>query len=470
MDQLYPGDMVGLMLMLAAVSAQGADWPRFRGPNGSGVSDARNLPAEFGKTKNLVWTAEVPGGTSSPIVAGDRIYLTAFEKDERLLLALDARTGKLAWRQGIAKDRAEAAHPLNGPATPTPVSDGRNVFVFFPEIGLLSYDRDGKMRWKAPLGPFHSVQGLAGSPVLVDGLVVLLVDQTKDSFIAAFDAKTGEQRWKAERPNSILGGYATPIVYRPRGGPAQIIAGASGEITGYQLGTGERLWWAKGLLSGPAASPVLDGDTIYFNEPSASEDSTPFSVFLPMDKNKDGKITRDEVKDPGMQRLVFGTDATWGNNDGALEESEWKAFDDSMKRTGGLMALKLGGAGDLAQSAVRWRLMKGIPYLTSAVVYQGVVYSIRDGGILTSVDPETGQVLKQGRVEGALDKYYASPVAADGKIFLTSENGKIAVVKAGREWERLAVNDLDEMTYAGPAVVDGRVYVRTRKALYCFGR
>lgn len=456
---------VAFTLCLDAAS----DWPRFRGPNGSGLSPAHNLPAEIGP-KNLVWKVEVPNGTSSPIVAGDRIYLSGFEKDDRLLMAFDARKGTQLWKQSLPKDRAESFNPLNGPTTPTPVSDGKDVYVFFPEIGLVSYDKAGKLRWKTPLGSFHSVQGLAGSPVLADGLVILLIDQTKESYLAAFDAKTGKQRWKADRGGSVLGSYSTPVLYKPKDGPLQVLVFGATEATGYQAATGERLWWAKGFGVGPAASPSLVSDTLYLSEPAGSDLATPFSAFLGMDKNKDNKISRDEIQNPGMMRLLMSVDQANGNNDGVFEESEWLAFEAANKTTGGLIAIQLGGRGDITKSAVRWRQMKGVPYLTSSLIYDGVAYLIRDGGILASINTENGEIIKQGRVEGAIDKYYAQPVAGDGKLYLASENGKLSVIKAGGQWERLAVHDLDEPTYATPALTDGRVIVRTRKALYCFGQ
>lgn len=460
---------LAIFLCAGIVLHAGPDWPRFRGPNGSGVSPARNLPVEFGKEKNVRWKAEVPKGTSSPIIAGDRVYLTGFEKDDRLVLCLDAKKGTLLWKQALPKERAESAHPLNGPSTPTPASDGDHVYVFFPEVGLVSYDKAGKLRWKTPLGPFHSVQGLAASPVLAGGLVILLVEQTKDSFVAAFDARTGKQRWKADRAGTVLGSYSTPLIYKPKNGPEQVIVFGSLEATGYQVATGERLWWLNGLAVGPAASPTLVGDTLYANEPAGTDLETPFSTFTPMDKNKDGKIERAEIAGAGMVRLLMSVDETFGNNDGVFEESEWRKFEASGKEGGGLMALEMGGRGDVAKTAVRWRAKKSIPYLTGSLVQNGVLYLVRDGGILTSYDSGTGAVLKEGRVEGAIDKYYASPVAGDGKLYLTSENGKISVIRAGAQWERLAVNDLEEPVYAAPALTDGSVIVRTRGSLYCFG-
>jgi hypothetical protein len=205
------------------------------------------------------------------------------------------------------------------------------------------------------------------------------------------------------------------------------------------------------------------------SSPTGAEAGGPFSLLASFDKNKDGKLAKEEIQDPGMIRLLMGIEKEYGDNDGQLDEKEWDKFREAAKDIGGMTAIKLNGHGDLSKTGIRWRLLKSIPYLTSSLLFEGVLYSIRDGGILSSINPDTGVIHKQGRLEGAMDKYYASPVAGDGKLYLTSEQGKIAVVKAGPQWDLLAVNDLEEQTYATPALANGRIYIRTRPSLYCFG-
>ncbi len=171
-----------------------------------------------------------------------------------------------------------------------------------------------------------------------------------------------------------------------------IVFGATG-TTGYQAATGERIWWATGLAVGPASSPSVVADTLFASEPAGTDLATPFSVFLGMDKNKDGKVERAEVKDAGMLRLVMGVDETNGNKDGFLEESEWLAFEAAGKSRGGLVALQLGGRGDVTATAVRWKMLKSVPYLTSSLVYDRVVYLIRDGQRATLIDFGAGKIL-----------------------------------------------------------------------------
>jgi outer membrane protein assembly factor BamB len=460
-----------LVTLLAAASVRIApaatDWPRFRGPNGQGVSEITGLPVHFGPAQALAWKIEVPAGSSSPIIAGDRIFLTAHEGDERLVLCLEAATGKVIWRRAVPKLRSETANPINGPATPTPVSDGANVYVFFPEIGLLSFGSDGEQRWRTPLGPFQSVQGLAASPILVDGKVVLLIDQTGDSYIAAFDARDGSLAWKTERPSTFLGGYSTPTVYEPADGPAQLLVAGALEFTSYGAASGKRLWWANTVTNAPVSVPVVGDGVVYLNEP-AGENPPAFDGMLGMDKNKDGKIALTEVGGV-LTRLFSRIDQLWGDSDGVVDDAEWRKAFQSLEGSGGLVAVRLGGTGDVTDTHIQWRYVKSLPYLASALLYDKVLYVVREGGILTSLNPATGEVLKQGRIPDAMDDYYASPIAADGKIYVVSKGGKVSVLKAAGEWEVLATNDLAEECIATPAIAQGRLFVRTVKALYSFG-
>src|SRR5438477_11393705 len=207
-------------IWLALLLMASADWPRFRGPNGSGVSEATGLPDRFGASENLVWRTPVPPGASSPVVAGGRVFVTAYEDAKRIVLCLDADSGRVLWRQSVEKNHTERQTKPNDPATPTPVTDGANLFVFFPEFGLLSYSADGRERWRVPLGPFNPPHGMATSPILAGGNVILAADQIAGSFVAAFDSATGKLVWKADRPN-LVGGYSTPVTREPARGPVE---------------------------------------------------------------------------------------------------------------------------------------------------------------------------------------------------------------------------------------------------------
>jgi outer membrane protein assembly factor BamB len=463
------------LALFLAVNAFGAsDWPRFRGPNGSGVSPDRGLPTELGRDRSVVWKAKTPLGHSSPIVAQGRVWITGYEGDQRIVLCFDARRGDLLWRKSVTKARTEAPNPENGFTTPTPTTDGRSVFVFFPDFGLLALDLDGNERWRTPLGPYAGVQGIAVSPVYVEGNVVLLIDTPEEAFLAAFDAATGKQAWKVDRPIGFLGSYATPALYQPAGAPAQIVVSGAVELTGYQAKTGERLWWARGVTAAPASPPLIAGDSIYTMEPTGNG-APPFDQMLAQyDKNKNGKIELSEVSGGGtdekiMHRLFSSVDKNSGNGDGVLTAEEWNHAFASVADSGGLVRTRLDGKGDVTKTHVLWRYGKGLPYLTGPLLYDHILYVIRSGGILATLNPDTGELLGQQRLKDAGGDYYASPVAGDGKIYFASKEGKISVVRAGAQWEKLTSADLNDTVVATPAIYESRVYLRTDQTLYCFG-
>lgn len=459
---------------LCAALLHASDWPRFRGPNGEGISPDKNLPSEISKDRDVLWKQKTPKGNSSPIVIGDRLWITGHEGDERIVLCYDASAGSLLWRRAITKARDEKPNPMNGPTTPTPATDGRSIFVFFPDFGLLAYDFDGKEKWRVPLGPFGGVQGVAVSPVYAEGNVVLLVDTPEQAYLAAFDAATGKQVWKADRPLGFLGSYTTPALYKPSSGPAQIVVAGAVELTGYQARTGERLWWARGVTNGPAAPPLIAGDSVYTLEP-AGEGAPPFKDMLTaFDQNKDGKIqlselSGDALNEKIMYRLFKAIDKISGNGDGEVTEEEWNHAFSPDNPGGGLVRTRIDGKGDVSRSHVVWRYTKGMPYVTGALLYDHVLYVIASGGILTTFHPDTGEVLRKDRLKDAIGDYYASPVAGDGKIYFIDHDGKTAVIRPGAAWETISTGDLDEVVIATPAIARSRVYVRTEGTLYCFG-
>ncbi|MBI3472607.1 MAG: PQQ-binding-like beta-propeller repeat protein [Candidatus Solibacter usitatus] len=444
-----------------------ADWPRFRGPNGSGVSETAGLPAQFGPAKNVVWKSALPPGHSSPILSGERIFVTAFEGEKLYTFCLSRDSGKILWRRECPRARRERLDSRNSPASPTPVADGRHVYVFFPDYGLLSYDFEGVERWRTPLGPFNNLYGMGASPVLAGDRVVLVCDQSSQSFAAAYDAKTGRLAWKTARPEA-LSGHSTPIVYQPREGPAQILAPGSFRMDVYSAATGAIVWQAEGLASEMKSVPVLNGETVYVsgfntpeNDPGRQVTILPFEeVLAKHDADGDGRISLKESPDERTRKYFPYIDL---DHDGYMDASEWKLYAASSAAENGLLAFKIGGGDPV------WKYQKAIPQLPSALLYRGVLYMINDAGVLTTLDPGAGSPHKQARLRGVADRYFASPVAGDGKVFIVSHSGVATVLKAGPEQEILAVNELDEECYATPAIDGGRIYVRTRSALYCFG-
>jgi hypothetical protein len=467
-------DSIRLALLLVVLLGSGLeaeDWPRFRGPNGSGVSDTTGLPVEFGPGKNVVWKVELPYSYSSPIVVGERVFVTGFEDEKLLTFCLHRETGKILWQREVLRERKTDISNRNGPATPTPVSDGENVYIFFPDLGLISYGPDGKERWRRPLGHFNNFYRTSPSPILTGDSVVLNCDQQTGSFLIAVDRGDGRVLWRVERP-AVDESWTTPVLYTPEEGPTEVIVLGSLRLDAYSARSGERRWWYRGTGVAPACSPIVHRNELFVSVPDQAEGPPPpFSFYLDSyDADKDGRLAYDEVreKDERLGRSYGWLDR---NNNGYLELEEWVALFQSMKTDQfGAISVRLPAKGELDTTNERWRHRKSLPFIATPVLYKDVLYLVKDGGIVTALDPSTGAVLKRGRASGALGTYFSSPVAADDKIYLVNEEGKVAVLKAGPEWEVLAVNDLGEDCYATPAIADGRIYIRTGSTLYCFGK
>ena len=475
--------MLVSLVLLAWPSVFAEDWTQFRGPNGTGVSSTTGLPVEFGPTKNVVWKTELPPGHSSPVLTRNRIFITAHTKEKEnyklLVIALDRQTGKQLWQREVPRSRGGRLQNVNGPASPSPVTDGSNVYVFFQEFGLVSYDAEGKERWQLPLGPFNMFYGFGASPILVDDKVILPVDQDNpSSYLIAVDKNTGKLRWRVERP-VVISGYSTPIVYQPGRGPKQIVIPESFQLSAYSVEDGKRVWWVRGLACEMKSIASHDAEYLYINgwgfpqnQPGRQIATVPFEEGLAKyDKNNDKQIAKTEIAGTEQmdKMLSAAFEAFDMDRDEKLNAKDWEVFRAMMASENGLLAIKMGGQGDQTATAIRWRYQKPVPQVPSTLLYKGVLYMINDSGILLTFDPATGSVLKQGRLIGAIDKYFASPVAADDKVFVIGEAGQVSVLKADGDWQVLAVNELDDECFATPAIADGRIYIRTRSALYCFG-
>ena len=472
-----------LVLALAASAAVSSaphdEWSRFRGPNGSGISAAKNLPTEFGPDKNLVWKLDLPQGHSSPILHRDRIYLTGFREKDLLTLAVGT-DGTLVWETKLSGLATPPVDKRNNAASPSPAVDDTGVYVFFHDFGLVAYDLQGKERWRVPLGPFINVYGMGASPIIVGDLVVLAADQSLDSYIIGVDKKTGRQRWKTARPEA-KSGHSTPILWTNAQGQQEILLPGSFRLTSYDPATGARKWWVSGLSFEMKSVPVIAKigiraeDTLFINGYGSGENDPgrevqaeeTEKVFATSDANKDGKLQKLEMPNKHAESWLDFMDL---NKDGALSRDEWDYYRAALATKNGMLAIRLGGSGDMTAKNLVWQYHRSVPQLPSPLVYGGMLYMVNDRGILTTLNPESGEMLKQGRITGLQDSFYASPVAGDGKIYMTSEKGKIAVLRPDGNLDPIVVNDIGEDIYATPALADGRIYVRSRNTLFAFGR
>jgi outer membrane protein assembly factor BamB len=477
-------DMKGLLAcvalgVFAAVGLTGERplvWPQFRGPGGSAVADGQKPPVEIGPAKNVRWKVPVPSGFSSPIIVGDKLVLTAFEGGKLYTIAYRRANGKEVWRAQAPARQIEDFHKTEGsPAASTPATDGERIVSYFGSCGLFCYDLSGKELWKFELPP-AAVYGRFGSgvsPILADGTVVLVRDETKDAKILALDATTGKLRWEKKRQS--LTSWCTPVVWDTPAGK-QVAAPGFGKMVGYDLKTGEEKWSVAGMPAGCCSSPVVAGGTLYFAgwSPGDAEDKEfkmpSFDDLLKQaGAEKLGYVTREASEKTFLKGFFDNNDT---NKDGKLTRDEWDAAQKLLASgKNSAFALKAGGTGDVTTSHVLWKKKKGLPYIGSALVYRGQYVMVKDGGLVTAYDARTGKEVYVQERAAAASRYYASPVAANGHIYFTSlDDGVVTVLKAGTaKAEVVATNPpLAERVAATPAIADDTLYVRTAGHLYAF--
>ncbi|MGH9629432.1 MAG: PQQ-binding-like beta-propeller repeat protein, partial [Bryobacteraceae bacterium] len=398
--------------LLFAMLLTASDWPQFRGPNATGISEETNLPVEFGPEKNVVWKTAVPPGHSSPSIGGDRIFLTAIEGEKIFTIALERSTGRILWRREAPRPRKqEIQREANSAVSATPATDGRNVYVFFQDFGLLAYGPDGNELWRMPLGPFNNPFGHGASPILTGDTLLMVCDQDTNSFLLAVDKNSGRVLWRTELPHAQRG-YATPVLYQPPDGRLQVMVAGSYRLSGYDVATGKEIWWVRRLPWQVKPTPVMAGDAVYFvtysgeSNPGEQEIVPPFEEALAkLDANKDGKLSKDEVADPGAKNRFdeyLDLDDT-----GFLEERDWVQFQERRLGENSLRAYRLGGKGDLTESNLLWKNPRSLPNVPSPLVYRDVLYTLKEGGIFTSLDIKTGEFIKQARLSGAIGAYYS---------------------------------------------------------------
>lgn len=464
-----------LSVLLLTASAAKADWPQYRGPAGTGISEGKALPTHFGEDRNLLWKRTLPPGHSSPVVAGETIFLTAYENERLLVLAMERDSGEVLWIREAPRPRRENFQRTHGPASPSPVTDGDNVYVFFGDYGALSFDGKGNERWRHPLGPFVNQNGHGSSPILAGDKLLIVCDQQVGSFLIALDTETGETVWRAERPMSTRG-YGTAGVFRPSQGRPQVVVPGAYRVSAYDLGTGEEVWWVNGFAWQLKCVPLFQGDTIFINgweiggDPGQQQETPSFeAVLAEHDRDGDRLISQAEVP---VERLKAAH--PWGEadlgGDGKLDERDWYFYSARRAPINNLVAIRPGDMrGDITDKGVLWRYTKSLPNTPSPLLYRGSIHLVRDGGIFSSVDPDEGTSQRVGRLRGAIGKYWVSPVAGDGKIFTISEQCHISTIEPGSSWKVIATGQLDGTCFATPAIVDGRIYIRTLQAMYSFG-
>jgi outer membrane protein assembly factor BamB len=434
--------MLRLACLIAACSVLFAqNWPQFRGPQGSGVADDQHPPVnwDIGSGRGVVWKTSIPGlGHSSPVIWGDRLFLTTAissnpnsvfepvakgEQDFRSdtaqhqwrVYALDRLTGKIVWDrlayEGVAKI---PRHPHNSYASATPATDGRHVVVSFGSEGLYCYDFKGDLVWKKDLGVIHAGKhnnpeytwGTASSPILYKSMVIVLCDSLGDGYMSAFEVNSGREIWRTKRDANPS--WSTPAICEV-GGRTELVINAAPFIQGYDPSNGKELWRLGPSTTNTTPTPIF-GEGLIF----VTNGYNPIKPIYAVVPGSRGDLTLKE--------------------------------------------------GTTQSSAVAWSNLRDGPYMSTPLLYRGILYVVSNRGVLTTFEPRTGKQIYQQRIEPG--GYSASPIAADGRIYIASEAGEIFTIRAGRNFDILAKSLMDETTMATPALAADTLFVRTEHAVW----
>jgi len=455
---------------------EGDNFSYFRSRGGLAAVEAGSLPERLNSPKGLHWRTPVAPGHSTPAACNGRIFLTTYNSstEELATLALDSGTGRILWKRiAPAPGIEEYSRDTGSAAQATPACDDERVYVFFGSYGLISYDHKGALLWEKRMGPFQDEYGSASSPVLIDDKVVILQDHDVDSFLMALDRKTGDVIWKSERPDATRS-YSTPAVWM-RNGRKELLVAGSRELAGYDPSDGRRMWRIGGLARIVIPTPVPAGDRVYIATWTPGGDSSLLIRMVPWnealhkwDANNDGRLIRGEITYTIMNDRFFPMDV---DQSGDLNREEWERYADIFVHSrNGVLAIKPSSTGgEQNEGAVVWSSVRGAPYVATPLLDRDILWTVRDGGIVTRFSAAEGKILNMERLTDA-GNYYASPVSADGRVYIASRQGIVTVIANDPEWRVLEIHDFGEGIYATPFFGKNCLLIRTEKALYCFGK
>ncbi len=410
------GGLLGSVLLAATVFAD--NWPVWRGPNFDGVSPAKNVPTEWDAEKNVLWKIDLPGlGGSTPAVWEQYVFVTCGENRKNTLICLN-RSGEQLWKVHLG-DESPGKHRKGTGANPSPTTDGEHIYVYFKSGDLACVDFSGQVKWQRNLQQEYAEDtlwwDLGTSPVLVGDLLVVACIQSGPSYLLGLDKRTGEQVWKQDRtldaPDESNQTYSTPVVAQHDGKTILVVLGAD-HVTAHDSATGAELWRVGGL-------------------------------------NPEGERFFRSIASPIVADGIAVAPYARGST---------------------LTAIRLGGSGDVTESHVIWKKEGISSDVPTPAVANGRLYVCGDRGKVACLDLKTGETIWEGELDPSRSQFSASPIIADGKIYLTREDGMTFVLELGDEFKVLAKNPLDEFVVATPVIVDGQIFLRTEEQLFCIGK
>lgn len=442
-------------------------WPQFRGPNAQGSADGQKPPTILDPNANVVWKTPLDGAASSPCIWNDRIFITTFSEthSESATVCLDRATGEIIWKNTIPYERTQRMHlGWNTPASGTPATDGQSVFVYIGNLGLISYDFDGKEVWRKSLPIPITKYGPGTSPVLIGGNLILnLEEHGPNSCILGVDPGNGKTAWEFDR-SGLHASFSTPLAVRNNGEDFLVHAGCL-EVSALNPRTGELLWRAEGLGyfdNGP--SPIAGEGLIYVVSNSVAPKEWLDEFLAWKDKDNDGVISAEEAP---SQEFMVTCDY---DRDGAVTRQEYERhLDLRSKASFGLLALSSDRTDGGSLSPVVWTIPEQFSQVSTPLCYRGNLYLVNNPGSISCYDAKTGEPIYADQKLGASGRYLSSPVAANGAVYFCSHKGVVTVIRAGSRFEVISQTALGEDTYASPAIADSNIYIRTLDHLWAFG-
>lgn len=488
--------IAGYLLISGCTSHSQYSWPQFRGANSLGIAPENSIPpAEINTGKNLAWRIKLAPGLSSPCISNGKIFLTGFNSSDSSLTTycIDQKRGTVLWERTVVPDSLEEIHQVGSHASPTPVTDGSHVYVYFGAYGISCYDMKGNLAWEKRLPMLDCQYGSNGSPILYDSLLLINRVDINDPTILVLNKNNGSEVWESELEPTVIGSMSftvsqsTPVVWND-----QVILHRSFQLEALSLKDGEHSWKIEIGTTGNS-TPIIVNDTLYvncwynFGTPAQFDSIPEFKNMLSdHDLNKNQKIDANEIppelamfRRPGLgipiKEDTLSSLHDWANGfdtdkDSSFTEAEWTSFRDmqlSFLKNHALLAVKLNRNNTDETPQIIWTENENVAEVPSLIKSGNRIYMVTNGGIVTSLDSKTGHLIFRDRLR-APGAYLSSPLLAGGNIYFASYNGKVTIIKPGDKLKIISQGDLDGKIGASPVALDRYLFIRTDSALFAF--